>query len=98
MATCDSLRDMSPRPPQDAATWHDALRAADARAHEAEAERVREHGIADLETRLARANAHRLALRDGVAHRDTLLRRFLAADALLARRALRRLARTVRRR
>jgi hypothetical protein len=68
VATCDSLRDMSPRPPQDAATWHDALRAADARAHQAEAER------------------------------DTLLRRFLAADALLARRALRRLARTVRRR
>ncbi len=87
---------MSPTTPPAAATWHDALRAADAAAHEAEAERVRATSVAQMETRLLRANADRLALREGVAFRDALLRRFLAQEGQLLRRARRRVGRLVR--
>lgn len=88
---------MSPEPPRsEAAAWHRALRAADVAAHEAELERLRTTAVDQLETRLVRANADRLALREAVAVRDVLLRRFLAQEGQFLRRARRRVGRLLR--
>lgn len=85
---------MSPEPPRsEAAVWRQALRAADAAAHEAELERVRTTAVDQLESRLVRANADRLALREAVTVRDAMLRRFLAQEGQFLRRARRRVGR-----
>lgn len=89
---------MSPDPSRrDGATWRQGLRSADASAHAAEAQRVQTSAVALLEARLVRANADRAALREAVAFRDALLRRFLAQEGQFLRRAVRRLGRLLRR-
>lgn len=55
------------------ALWHEALRSADQAAHATEDDWMADSAVAVLERRLAKANADRIALREAIRVRDTLL-------------------------